>query len=161
MITTRLDVMASRESIELAYHNTLPVFEWLEQHADELRIDTDRIAAGGQSRGGFLATTLAYAPVSADGEPRLIAAAVSIAGGSAPDLIEPGEPPALMLHGDADGRVPIALAEQTCNAAAEQGVECTLVVYPGRGHSIGVTNDLTFDIWDRIARFLVDALDLA
>ncbi|MDH5522224.1 MAG: prolyl oligopeptidase family serine peptidase, partial [Acidimicrobiia bacterium] len=126
-----------------------------------LRIDTDRIAAAGQSRGGFIATSLAYGPVAADGEPPLIAAAVSIAGGSVPDLIEPGEPPALMLHGDADGRVPIGLAEQTCDAATAQGVECTLGVYPGVGHELGVRRNTIFDIWDRIARFLVDELDLA
>ncbi len=162
VITVRAaQVMASRESIELAYENTLPVFAWLDQHADELRIDTDRIAAAGQSRGGFIATSLAYGPVSAEGEPLVIAAAVSIAGGSVPDLIEPGEPPSLMLHGDADGRVPIALSEQTCDAAAAQGVECTLVVYEGVDHDLGVRRNLIFDVWDRIARFLVDELDLA
>ena len=160
VVATHLGVMATRESIELGYENTLPVFEWLEANADELRIDTDRIAAAGQSRGGFIATSLAYGPVAAEGEPQLIAAAVSIAGGSVPDLIEPGEPPSLMLHGDADGRVPIGLAEQTCAAAAAQGVGCTLVVYAGVGHELGVRRNLIFDIWDRIARFLVNELDL-
>jgi predicted esterase len=160
VVATRLDVKATRESIELGYENTLPVFEWLEANADELRIDTDRIAAAGQSRGGFIATSLAYGPVAAEGEPQLIAAAVSIAGGSVPDLIEPGEPPSLMLHGDADGRVPIGLAEQTCDAAAAQGVECTLVVYQGIGHDLGVRRNSIFDVWDRIARFLVDELEL-
>jgi predicted esterase len=160
VVATRLGVMATRESIQLGYENTLPVFDWLDANADELRIDTDRIAAAGQSRGGFIATSLAYGPVAAEGEPALIGAAVSIAGGSVPDLIEPGEPPALMLHGDADGRVPIALAEQTCDAAAAQGVECTLVAYPGVGHELGVRRNLIFDVWDRIARFLVNELDL-
>ncbi len=160
VVTTHLDVSPTRESIQLGYENTLPVFDWLAQHADELRIDTDRIAAAGQSRGGFIATTLAYAPSAADGDPPLIAAAISLAGGSVPDLIEQGEPPSLMLHGELDGRVPLALAEQTCDAAAVQGVECTLVVYPDRNHEVGLWNDLIFDIWDRVARFLVDELDL-
>ena len=160
VVTTHLDVSATRESIQLGYENTLPVFDWLARHADELRIDTDRIAAAGQSRGGFIATTLAYAPSAADGDPPLIAAAISLSGGSAPDLIETGEPPSLMIHGELDGRVPLPLAEQTCDAAAIQGVECTLVVYPGRNHEVGLWNDLIFDIWDRVARFLVDELDL-
>jgi acetyl esterase/lipase len=160
VVTTHLDVSPTRESIQLGYENTLPLFDWLAEHADELRIDPGRIAAAGQSRGGFIATSLAYAPSSADGESPLIAAAVSLAGGSVPDLIESGEPPSLMIHGELDGRVPLPLAEQTCAAAAARGVGCTLVVYPGRAHEVGLWNDLIFDIWDRVARFLVDELEL-
>jgi dipeptidyl aminopeptidase/acylaminoacyl peptidase len=157
---TNVGVWATRESIALAYRNRLPVFDWLDDHADELHIDTNRIAAAGQSRGGFIATSLAYAPVAADGEVSRIAAAVSMAGGSVTTLIEAGEPPSLMIHGDDDGRVPIEIAEETCRAAEAVGVSCELVVYEGRGHEVGIWNDLIVDIWDRIARFLITELDL-
>jgi predicted esterase len=161
VVVTHLDVAATRESIELGYHNTTPVLTWLADHADELRIDTERIAAAGSSRGGFIATSLAYAPDASAGEEPGIAAAISIAGGSIPSLIEAGEPPALLFNGDADTRVPISIAEATCEAAHAVGVTCTLVVYEGWGHELAAGLSRIYDIWDRSAAFLVDELGLA
>ena len=109
----------------------------------------------------FIATSLAYGPVAADGERSGLGAAISMAGGGLPDLVEPGEPPSLLFHGDQDTRAPFPFAPSFCDTANDVGVDCTLVVYEGRQHvEVSDGCDLSYDIWQTTAEFLVDVFDL-
>jgi predicted esterase len=150
----------SREGLLLARDNVLPLFDWIRSQADSLRIDPAGVAMGGTSFGGITALNVAYLPAAADGEPSSLAAAIAIAGFGPSGFIETGEPPALLLHGDSDGRIPLDMARQTCAEARAVEVECEIVEYPGRGHELGALGADRYDIWDRIAVFLVESLEL-
>ncbi len=75
---------------------------------------------------------------------------MSFSGFALPDLIEEGEPPAILFHGRNDSTVPFVLAEQTCAAATAVGVTCELVPHDA-GHSRADDIDAA---WDVIAEFL-------
>ena len=49
--------------------------------------------------------------------------------------VDAGDPPFLVIHGEADGMVPIAQSELLVAALKEAGVEVTFVRLPGVGHS--------------------------
>ncbi|MFP4058447.1 MAG: alpha/beta hydrolase [Candidatus Brocadiia bacterium] len=48
--------------------------------------------------------------------------------------VGPGEPPTLVLHGEADATVPIATARAFAEAMRKQGNRCELAAYEGEGH---------------------------
>ena len=136
---------------------------WLRAHADELCVDTDRIAAVGYSFGAITSLSLAYSigEVAEGSEvvideldgsgthpsqpppppPELssysdeVGAVVSFAGFAIASTIEAGEPPALLIHGRDDTTIPFALAEQTCAAATNVGITCELFVHDS-GHGL-------------------------
>lgn len=59
------------------------------------------------------------------------------------NLITSDDPPALILHGDADELVPIQQAEIFVEKAKKEGVEAKLVTKPGAGHGwAGIDKDL-------------------
>jgi dienelactone hydrolase len=146
--------------------------QWLRAHAEELCVDTERIAAIGYSFGAITSLSLAYtigelvrgddlAIDELDGSGTLgaqpppppaelasysneIAAVVSFAGFAVADTIEPGEPPALLIHGRDDNTIPFALAEQTCAAATQVGITCELIAHDsGHGMADDVAGALT------------------
>jgi len=57
--------------------------------------------------------------------------------------------PTLVLHGDADRRVPFAQGLTLYRALADQGVETELWVYPGQGHGLrsAAHNVHRLDVW--------------
>jgi acetyl esterase/lipase len=146
--------------------------QWLRAHAEELCVDTERIAAVGYSFGAITSLSLAYSlgelaqgddltideldgsgtvgPGPPAPPPELasfsneIMAVVSFAGFAIADTIEPGEPPALLIHGRDDRTIPFALAEQTCAAATQVGITCELVAHDsGHGMADDVPGALT------------------
>lgn len=135
---------------------------WIQDHAEELGIDPERIVVGGGSAGGHLAlwTALSATPPRCDPEeaPRfrpaglVLVSAVSntTAGaglrggdrfGGTPEAFSPLHrlddklPPALMYHGDADLVVPHAQAVALDHAWTERGNQSRLVIVPGGGHN--------------------------
>lgn len=63
--------------------------------------------------------------------------------------VSPDDPPALILHGDADTLVPIQQAELILEKLKEAGVETKLITKPGAGHGWpNLENDMnTFADW--------------
>lgn len=123
--------------------DAVEAIQWVRAHASELGIDPSRIAAGGGSAGGQLATAVAamgvelsalvlFNPALApDGSPRL-----DFMGDAAPDWsLRPGFPPALVQHGTADALVPIEHARRFAERMRALGSRCELVEYDEMPHA--------------------------
>jgi len=135
---------------------------WLQHHAQEYHIDTEKLGVWGYSAGGHLAALLAT-----DRKPEDPSVKVCVAGGAPVDLrmipedsralvgfmggtrralgdayleaspishVSPDDPPILLYHGDADELVPIGFASKMHRKLQETGVDCEYVVLPGRSH---------------------------
>lgn len=128
---------------------------WMRQHAAELGIDPDRIAAGGGSAGGHVAATTgvidgldeAGEDLTVSSRPNalvLFNPATDISGiarwgehavkGSPLQHVDGGDPPSILFHGKADTTVPYRTAVAFCEAMQEAGNRCELVGYGGRPH---------------------------
>ena len=145
-------------------HGTSPVecvadgksaVRWMRQHAAELGIDPDRIAAGGGSAGGHVAATTGVIDgLDEQGEDSTVSSvpnalvlfnpATDISKnrrwgdraieGSPLQHVDKGAPPTIVFHGKADATVPYRTAEAFCAAMQEAGNRCELVGYEGRPH---------------------------
>ena len=128
---------------------------WIRQHASELGIDPDRIAAGGGSAGGHVAATTGVIDgLDEKGEDASVSStpnalvlfnpATDISDnprwgdraldGSPLQHVDTGAPPTIVFHGKADTTVPYKTAEAFCQAMAEARNRCELVGYDGRPH---------------------------
>jgi predicted esterase len=141
---------------------------WVRAHAEQYCVAPDAVVVAGYSRGAITSLALAYStghvqpsdeividelgtPVAAPTgisvpvPPDLTEysdvpnAVISHAGFALPESIDPGEPPALLVHGTNDDTIPFSLAEKTCAAATAVGVVCELVPHEN-GH--GFSGDL-------------------
>ncbi len=132
---------------------------WLRAHADELKIDPDRIASGGGSAGGHVSACTGTVPgldapdedASISSRPNamvLFNPVVDVVAlkrlaerfpGHAPDIspihhVEPNQPPTLIFHGTDDTTVPYEQAQRFAKAMREAGNICDLRAYEGKGH---------------------------
>ncbi len=135
---------------------------FVRSHAEKLKIDPDRIAAGGGSAGGHIAACLGV--ISEDENSAVQAMALfnpacvlaPIDGqspwesdrseellermGTDPVSLSPahqvsqGAPPCVIFHGEADTTVPFATAETFARKMKEVGSKCILHGYEGAGH---------------------------
>ena len=136
-------------------HDGKSAVRWLRGHAAELGIDPERIAAGGGSAGGHVAATTGVISglddpgddTSVSSRPNalvLFNPATDVSQiqrwgedrerGSPLQNVDPGDPPTIVFHGQADTTVPYRTAEAFCAAMVEAGNRCELVGYAGRPH---------------------------
>ena len=129
---------------------------WVRQHAAELGVDPNRIAAGGGSAGGHVAATtgvidgldeqgedmsvsskpdalLLFNPVT-DLSSRFERGGERIKAISPLQQVDASDPPTIVFHGRADTTVPFETAETFCDAMQKAGNRCELVGYDGRPH---------------------------
>jgi len=113
---------------------------WLRAHATRYRLDGNRIAIGGESAGGIIATevgTTADRPGNS-GNPRFpsrVAAWISISGGvPGGQLVDRTDAPGLLFSFVSDATVPAAWSVQTAKAMRRAGVWVRLETLPGSGH---------------------------
>ncbi len=128
--TTRADPATLQDGIHVPL--------WLETVQDALahiaaqpNIDPNRIALVGISLGAFLSLALATRPSLP------IRAVVDLSGGLVPPyeaLATPSFPSTLILHGEADTIVPVALAHALDALLTRLGVQHQTVLLPGEGH---------------------------
>jgi acetyl esterase/lipase len=133
---------------------------WVASHAEEIGGDPKRIYVAGHSAGAHLAGMLAYDPSKLErvGLPAdtvrgfiglsgpyaldpnndtyraIFAAPFAHADWQPVQLAQPGAPPALLIHGEADEVVSVAHAREMATALESIGVQVTLRTYAGRGH---------------------------
>ena len=146
-----------------AKYDAMAAVRWVRAHANEYRIDPNRIIVGGSSAGAWTSLYVAYdtGNVGTSGNPGIasnVAAAVSFAGGMSPgdrELITRGEPPAIFLHGANDTVVPIGLPTAVFNQLQSLNIPSEFHTYPG-GH--GAAN--TADAHEKVRRFLMTTLKL-
>jgi dienelactone hydrolase len=120
-----------------AQHDVQAAVRWLRANAGDLRIHPDHIYVAGYSAGGTAALRVAAEsddPGSSGnaGPSSSVAAAVGIAASLEPGILDAALGSTLLIHGDNDGKVPIAGVEAACTAAAR----CELVVVPLGEHSM-------------------------
>ena len=134
---------------------------WLRQHADELGLDPQRIAAGGGSAGGHVAAAAGLIDgLDEAGEDTTVSSVpdalalfnpvidttqtgwlpgARLLGARAAELspthhVTAGAPPSLVFHGTEDAAVPFENVERFARLMATAGNRCDLVPYPGETH---------------------------
>jgi len=133
---------------------------WVVSHAAEIGGDAQRVYVAGHSAGAHMAGIVAYdsARLEKLGLARdTVKGFIGLSGpyALAPDtetlhtifgaphkpadwqpaqLVKPGAPPALLLHGEADTVVWVSHAREMAESLKAAGVPVTLKTYPGRGH---------------------------
>lgn len=136
---------------------------WLQDHANELGLDPQRIVVGGSSAGGLLAlwTAITASPPGSDPleAPRFKPAALILMwpaadltllppaqerfdgrarACSAAQHLDPQMPPILLLHGDADPIVPIVSSVNLHATLTKTGNICEFITMTGCGHGATV-----------------------
>ncbi len=110
-----------------------------------------KIGIFGYSLGGYLAAAESVGNTT-------VSAGVVLAGGldeaSAPVLRQ--APPMLILHGEADKRVPVSEARKLAETLKEAGREPEVHLYPSEGHIMSLGS--YFDVISRSAKFFHDHL---
>jgi acetyl esterase/lipase len=143
-----------------AKHDAQAAVRWLRANATQYRIDPNQIAAAGTSAGAITALSVGNNPEDPGnsgnpGFPSDVGAAVSVSGFGG--YFSPGDAPAVLFHGTADGTVPYVTAVSTCERAIEEGNVCELHSYPGAGHNLSAHRA---EIYDLAANFLYRHLHL-
>jgi len=164
------DRFASGPLAELA--DARDAVAWVRAHADGLSVDPAQVTVAGFSAGGWLAALMAttFAP----GRPQaavLVSACVAPLGdawfrrmtegrASAGELtpamqVNAGDPPMLVVHGDADESCPYADTVAFVTAAHNAGIDAEFVTLPGAPHFFPFRSpDARARAADAIGRFL-------
>jgi dienelactone hydrolase len=110
-------------------------------------VDTERVGVLGFSLGGFLSLALAA-------QDERVKAVVEFFGGMPEELANGCKrmPPVLILHGDADERVPVRWAHEVEQLLQRCGTEHEMKIYRGAGHIFNMPTML--DAGQRTVRFL-------
>jgi predicted esterase len=123
-----------------AQHDAQAAVRWLRDNAATYRIDSARIAMGGESAGAITSTLVGLRPDDPGdsgnpGHASNIGAFVSISGGSpGGGFASAGDAPGLLFHGTADNVVPSQWSVDTAVALLNAGVPAFLQLQEGAGH---------------------------
>ena len=128
---------------------------WMREHAAELGIDPERVAAGGGSAGGHVAATTGVIDgleeegenMSVSSKPNALVlynpatdlSGVERLGDRALEVsplqhVSKGDPPTIVFHSRDDQTVPYESAVAFCEAMNAAGNQCELVSFDGRPH---------------------------
>lgn len=150
------------QAVAAAAEDLISAVVWLRDHASEFGLDPSDVALFGASAGAITSLTVAYALDEYGGPDLELAGVVSLRGlllrpGHAGDLFEGAGPPLLILHGEADRRVPLAEAESLFRMAKDAKLPVELYTAPGAGHELGGDALLRMKLDQR--RTVLDRLD--
>jgi acetyl esterase/lipase len=126
-----------------AKHDGQASIRWFRANAATYGVDPNKISIAGYSAGSITALFSAYTPDDPGdsgnpGYPSDVSAVIGISaalGELADDVIDPGEPPVMLIHGTADATAPYSNALNTIAAADEAGIVSELHTLQGAGHS--------------------------
>ena len=115
---------------------------FLRANATKYRIDTNRIAIGGDSAGAVTALSVGYnaenpGPGAHQDQSPAVQAVAALSGAAvSPDdkAIGSGDAPALLFNAEDDPLVPYEWAQRTVTAATDAGLKAELVSWPTGGH---------------------------
>ncbi len=127
-------------AVRQAYEDTKAAIRWLRANAATYRIDVNRISVGGTSSGGFAALSTAYEEDAGNsGNPGYsseVSACIDGSGALEFDTImDIGEAPLLIVHGDQDENVPYNEALQLEARAIATGIPYEFHTFVGEDHS--------------------------
>jgi dienelactone hydrolase len=142
------------KAIHDAQYDVQAAVRWVRAHAEQFRLDPDRVALGGHSAGATTSMTVAYNSDDPgnSGNPGYsshVTAAIGTGTANAPFLDvhpDPGvEPPTAMYHGDQDS-IPFLLPQSLCLIAQAMLNVCEFHLYAGEGHHsrVGLNDWLAF-----------------
>lgn len=125
-----------------AQHDAQAAVRWLRANAGTYGIDTNHIGIIGGSAGAAISLAVAYNSTDVGtsgnpGYPSNVQAVVAVSGSIGTTLQSPGDPPALFLQGLSDKLALPSEAKTSCDAATAVHLWCTLVNFPGIGHTVG------------------------
>jgi acetyl esterase/lipase len=140
-VVAPVDTPREERAVNDARADMQTAVRWFRKHADELRIDPDRIAVGGTSAGAVTALGVAAnadAPLPGDHDEysSAVCTAVSFSGANDPAAIGPLDAGAIFHHGEIDTVVPTAQAAATRDAMSAAGLPVAWYEYPGEGHDL-------------------------
>ena len=104
---------------------------WIRDHADQLGVPADKIAASGASAGGMLAASTELNRDNRHPNVLVLFNPAVNAGSANPN----GGVPTLVMHGDSDKTVALSSAQGFCNSLTS----CEIMIWPGGDH--GFFND--------------------
>lgn len=120
-----------------AQHDILAAVRWLRANASGLRLRPDRIFVVGYSAGGTAGLRAAAYPEDpgesgTPGESSDMSATAAISGFLDSGVLEATAAPTLLIHGEADTKVPFPQIEAACSSVSR----CTLVGIPEAPHNL-------------------------
>lgn len=124
-----------------ALEDAMSGLNWLRENAEMLNVDKDHVVIGGGSAGGMIAVNLCYKDNTAkrQWDKSGIIALINLWG--SPDqsirmsIVDPIDPPTIIVHGTEDLSVPFENTEQLIHELRSSGVQCELVAIEGAGHT--------------------------
>lgn len=133
-----------KDGIRQAREDTMAAIRWARANATKYKLDINKIAVGGSSAGAVTALYTVYdtADVGKSGNPDQSSRATmafSFAGGMYTgdyELIEKGEPPAILFHGEDDPIVSVEYARNVDKKLKEVGIPYEAHYYPGVKHGV-------------------------
>lgn len=146
-------------TVSEAVEDALKGLDWIRKNSESLRIDPEKIIVAGGSAGGMIAVTLCINDMSGSVRHNKsgIRALVNLWGSPAMESIpldvDPGDPPAVIVHGTEDALVPLVNSEKLAAALGMKNVPHEFVVIPGAGHTPVAHMD---DFCGKIAAFLLE-----
>jgi acetyl esterase/lipase len=135
-----------------AVDDTLTALDWLNEHADQLRIHRKRIGLVGESAGAITAAHVAYTLDDFGVAAPRFGFVADLWGGIIFDIgalatqLEAGEAPLFVVHGTADNVVPIFLDDRLVARAQEVGVPVEYHRIEGAGHGAQATGFFTREV---------------
>jgi acetyl esterase/lipase len=127
-----------------AKHDAQAAVRWFRANSATYNINAAQISMAGFSAGAITSLIVAYTSDDPGdsgnpGYPSDISVVIDVSGslyGLADALMEPGEPPLMIVHGTADTTVPYSGATELVAAAEADGIPYELHAYEGEGHGI-------------------------
>jgi acetyl esterase/lipase len=154
-------------AVTAAIEDATQAHRWMEAQAESLKVDTHRIAVGGNSAGAITSLGMTYM-LDDHGITKLpgIGVVMDLSGGlfGFVDCMETKEPSLLIVHGEEDNTVGFGQAIALKERATEVGIPFEFHPLPGIGHGIDIFTievEPGVTVFDRVVHFFYEQLSLS